>query len=155
MFGGVNSPTLSDTTREICYLIVHNKLPVKERLFRVNMTNDPYCPLCPGAEILDLENFYFTCIQVLDIWKLVSKIIADLLGQTVPNSNLIRFPLPASQYENEISWLLGNYFEKVWNDIVRKGTGVKTEEFFGFLKFKYRADQQGASHCLTRISDLE
>ena len=103
----------------------------------------------------DLEHFYFTCIQVRDIWKLVSKIIADLLGQTVPNSNLIRFCLPVSQYENEISWLLGNYFEKIWNDIVRKGTGVKTEEFFGFLKFKYRADQQGARHCLTRISDLE
>ena len=41
----VSSPVLSDTAREICFLIVH-KLPVKERLFRISKTNDPYCLLC-------------------------------------------------------------------------------------------------------------
>ena len=61
----------------------------------------------------------------------------------------------ASQYDKEITWLLGNYFEKVWNDVVRKGKGIKTEEFVGFLKFKYRADQQGARLCLCRINDFE
>ena len=40
----VSSPVLSDTAREICFLIVH-KLPVKEHLFRISKTNDPYCLL--------------------------------------------------------------------------------------------------------------
>ena len=41
-------PVLSSPSREICYLLVHNKLPVKERLCRVGLSNNPFCDECPG-----------------------------------------------------------------------------------------------------------
>ena len=34
-------PCLTSSTREILFLIMHNKLPMQERLFRVGMANDP------------------------------------------------------------------------------------------------------------------
>ena len=144
----ISSPLLSDTAHEIVYMVVHNKLPVKERLFRIGMASDPYCNLCPDAEICDLEHFYCTCMQVCDIWSFLYNVISHLLGENVPNTDLIKFRVPSSSFDKEITWLLGTYLEKVWRDVVQKGRGIHADEFFGFLKFKYRVDQQGARYLL-------
>ena len=40
---------------DVLFLLVHNKLPVPERLFRIGVRNDPYCLHCPGAEMADID----------------------------------------------------------------------------------------------------
>ena len=37
---------LDCSTRDVLFLLIHNKLPVRERLFRVHVTADPYCEIC-------------------------------------------------------------------------------------------------------------
>ena len=34
--------------------LIHNKLPVKERLFRIGLNVDPYCQACPGGIFCDV-----------------------------------------------------------------------------------------------------
>ena len=43
------------------YLLLHNKLPVAERLFRIGFKNDPYCLNCPQAVKADVEHFLCQC----------------------------------------------------------------------------------------------
>ena len=62
---------------------------------------------------------------------------------------------PTCSAEKEIVWLLSTYIEKTWNDLyISGGDRLKTNEFFGYLKFKYKADQIGAQHSLDYIPGL-
>ena len=63
--------------------------------------------------------------------------------------------IPSSHREKEIVWLLGNYYEKTWREINNAGTVyLKSEEFYGYLKFKYKEDQQGSRMKLDYIPDF-
>ena len=55
-------------SRELMYLLLHNKLPLPERLFRIKLLNDPYCRVCIGAEIADIEHFFCRCSRVSEVW---------------------------------------------------------------------------------------
>ena len=44
-------PCLTSSTREVVYLGIHNKLQVRERLFRIGLVNDPYCVSCSDRPI--------------------------------------------------------------------------------------------------------
>ena len=145
----ISSTLLPSSSHEIVFMLIHNKLPVKERLFRVRMVNDPYCDYCPGAETCDLDHFFCSCERVRDEWNWVCQVSLQLLGDNLPSSELIRFKLPKSNGEKEVIWLLGHFVEKVWNDLVRRGNpSLKAGEMFGYLKFKYRANQHGARQSL-------
>ena len=48
-----------------------------------------------------------------------------------------------SNSDKEGLWLVGTYVAKVWEEIViRGGPGLKKEQFFRFLKFKYKIAQE-------------
>ena len=62
---------------------MHNKLPVKERLFRVGLSNDPYCNFCPSAEICDVEHFFCACGRVNAIWCRIKDILASMVKDKI------------------------------------------------------------------------
>ena len=39
-------PVHLSEARDAIYLLVHNKLPVRERMFRIGLAGDPYCTQC-------------------------------------------------------------------------------------------------------------
>ena len=43
---------------------MHNKLPVRQRFFRVGVYDDPYCEYCDGAEIADVTHVLTSCVWV-------------------------------------------------------------------------------------------
>ena len=89
------------------------------------------------------------------MWRWVKEKIVTLVRETIENSDLIRYMLPTCSAEKEIVWLLGTYFEKTWKDLYTNGCDrLKTDEFFGYLKFKYKADQLGARVNLDYIPGL-
>ena len=63
--------------------------------------------------------------------------------------------LTASVNDKEIVWLIGNYLTKIWeNNFVREKGHFNGDEFYGFLKFKYKADQLGSRPLLRNIPEL-
>ena len=63
------NPCLTSSAREILYLLVHNKLPVRERFFRIKVEVDPYCEYCldiTGAEICDVDHYFCSCSRVAE-----------------------------------------------------------------------------------------
>ena len=151
------SPVLTAVARDTLFLLLHNKLPVRERLFRIGLAVDPYCEVCPGGVVCDLEHFFCSCSRVVLVWSWVRRRLLDMLGVSsqISNWELINLYLPSTSFEKEIVWLVGTYVAGVWSEIfIRNGAFLKGDQFFGFLKFKYKAAQLGSRMPLSAIPGI-
>ena len=129
--------------RDILFLLLHDKLPVKERLFRIGMRNDPYCFKCAGAEVNDIVHFFCSCVAVCNTWSWLKRQLVHL-GQMqagVEDEEIINLCFVKSSCETEIVWMLSSYVLYVWEMVHIKKLEVKLDKFFGFLTFKYKMDQ--------------
>ena len=109
----LHSQVVGPEVRDILFLLIHNKLPVPERLFRIGLKQDPYCQYCEGAEVPDLEHFFCSCVRIRQSWSSMRMRILGLCDQGLMSSNweLVNLFLPSTQSEQEIVWLIGNF---VW-----------------------------------------
>ena len=151
------SPVLTPQARDTLFLLIHNKLPVKERLFRIGLSVDPYCEVCPGGVVADVEHFFCSCTRIDFLWSWVRCRVLGLLdcSSQISNWELINLVLPSSSSEKEVIWLIGTFVAEVWSAIFsRAGSGLKGDQFFGFLKFKYKAAQLGSRLSLNVIPGL-
>ena len=126
--------------RDVMYLLIHNKLPVPERLFRIRVKNDPYCQSCVGAEVADVEHFFAKCEGVCDAWSLLKGEILRVgrFGSGVDDWRILNLMFPKSRFETELTWLVSSYVLYVWDSVHARGADVRAEQFFGFLTFKYK-----------------
>ena len=153
----LGSPVLTAEARDAIFLLIHNKLPVRERLFRIGLAVDPYCEVCPGGAVCDVEHFFCTCSRVEIVWSWVrNKLLGMMgLGSKISNWELINLFLPNTRFEKEIVWLVGTYVAGVWSELFHRGNAwLKAEQFFGFLKFKYKAAQLGSRLPLEMIPGI-
>ena len=127
-----------------------------ERLFRVNLSNDPYCMYClieNEAVEADLEHFFCGCQVVAHVWSSLKEILLNLLPWNLKNIldfDLLTLRFPKIMKENEICWLLTTYVSEVWINYSKKGSSKLCEQqVFGFLKYKYRT-----SSLFLRIPEL-
>ena len=139
----LHSDVVEYRARDIMYLMLHNKLPVQERMFRIRLRPDPYCQHCVGAEIADVEHFFCSCEKIARLWSWVKCLVEKLLGQRqiISDWDLLNLFLPSSDYEMENVWLVSSYVLYVWETVFVRGAEVKIEQFFGFLTYKYREHQ--------------
>ena len=113
----LHSPVVDARARDVMYLLIHNKLPVQERLFRIRLKNDPYCRTCDGAEIADVEHFFSQCGGIIGTWTTVrNEILKYGKFQTdVENWKILNLMFPKSKHENELIWLVSSYALYVWD----------------------------------------
>ena len=82
----------------------------------------------------------------------------DMLGISSVNASnweLINLHLPSSGWEKETVWLIGTYVAKAWEEtFVRDKAWLRGDQFFGYLRFKYKSDQCGARMPLNLIPGL-
>ena len=146
----LNLPVISSTAREVLYLAAHNKVPVSERLFRIGLQSDPYCLSClevRGALFGDTEHFFCTCKNVESTWCELRDILVACLDPalaSISNLDLITLNFPKNANDLFCVWLIGNYMDIVWKTVYVQGVHLRKERVFGYLKFKYKADQLGA-----------
>ena len=84
--------------------------------------------------------------------------MVDMLGVSsahASNWKLINLHLPKSGSEKESVWLIGTYVARTWEEaFVRGRAWLRAEQFFGFLRFKYKSDQLGSRMPLNVIPGL-
>ena len=139
----LHSPVVEFRARDVLFLMLHNKLPLPERLFRIRLRPDPYCPHCSVAEVADVKHFFCCCEKILRAWSWVKNKVMKYLGQhqQLEDWDLLNLFLPHSDFEQEIVWLVSSYVLYVWDNVFVRGAEVKLEQFFGFLTYKYRRHQ--------------
>ena len=128
----LHSSTADSEAKEVLFLLIHNKLLVPERLFRIGIKLDPYCPHCPGAVIADLGHFFCSCERTRQTWHWTRHKILGLCQQalTLNNWELLHLLVPDTPYEQEIIWLIGNYISYAWNTSYVRNKVLKVEKFF-------------------------
>ena len=148
--------TLCVSLGDVMFLLLHNKLPVDERLFRIRLRNDPYCQSCFGAEIADVEHFFCLCGKVRGVWEWVKKEVMQHVQQqqSATDWEVLNLFLPSSAYDQENVWLISSYVLFVWKNIFIRGAEVKIEQFFGFLTYKYREHQAWSSTKMKQIDGI-
>ena len=130
------SQSFSDI-HEVTFLMVHNKLPVRERLFRIQLSPDPYCQSCPNAEIQDVDHFFVTCDRVKVYWNWMRNLCRKTLCVNhIEDEMLLKLQWSSSSKDRDISWLVSHYIFIIWDMLfTRKLSRIGDREFFGFLKF--------------------
>ena len=139
----LNSPVVDGKARDVLFLLLHNKLPVRERLFRIGLKHDPYCLECEGAEVNDIVHFFCTCEVVCNTWSWLKRQVVQLgrLGASVDDWDIVNLLFLNSSKDSEIVWLVSSYVLYVWEMVHVKKLEVKLEKFFGYLTFKYKMNQ--------------
>ena len=135
----LNCHIIGSKVRELIYLMLHNKLPIPERLFRIKLQNDPYCQFCISAEIADVEHYFCSCSRVAEIWLwLRTKIVGmDNRLSIEDDWSLLNLCFPKTVYEKEFLWLISIYTQFVWDQTYVCEVAASLNAFFGYLTFKY------------------
>jgi hypothetical protein len=117
----LQNPVLDIMGREILFLIVHNIVANKERVFKFHMTASPNCTLC--GVVQDNVHLFCECVNVREAWVWVRQRLLSFLpqegGQT-SNFEFIKLMFASSFFDSEIVWLLGVYVQQVWINIICK-----------------------------------
>ena len=127
MFTGVFLFCIFPASSSLMFLLLHNKLPVKERLFWIGLKPDPYCLRCAQAEISDVTHFFCGCEAVSNSWSWVKRQVVRLsrMGQNVADWDVLNLFFPNSSRGQEIMWLVSTYILFVWERVHIKKQRVK------------------------------
>ena len=142
--------SLSAELREFLYLIVHGKIPVKERLFRINLALDPYCDYCFGVveasdAVGDFQHYFCSCLKVTHVWSSIRSIIHKLHNSVLLDCDILFLNFTQTKFDAEITWLLGAYLLYTWRWIQDNGNEtIDKDQLFGFLRFKFKSEQLGS-----------
>ena len=101
------NPVLEPPVQSLMFLLIHNILPVRTRLFRLKLANDNKCLEDHLEE--DVEHVFCHCVKTRECWQWVRWKITDEL---IP----VNFPVPSdfellnlcfeSPLEKEIIWIV-------------------------------------------------
>ena len=125
---------LSSQEFDCLYLLIHNKLPVPERLYRIGVRDSHSCNLCPGL-VSDLSHYFCTCVRTSVIWTWVRSKISKIVNvQQCSDWEVLNLVFPTTNSEKAIVWLIGVFVEYVWSS----SNDITLDKFFGYLSFKYK-----------------
>ena len=71
-----------------------------------------------------------------------------MFNNNVDDWNVLNLLFPKSRLDKELTWLISSYVLYVWDRVYVRGSEVRAEQFFGFLKFKYKELQTRSSVTL-------
>lgn len=131
-------------SRDIMYMLLHNKVPTPERLFRIGMKNDPYCLHCQQALVCDIEHLLCCCVRTEAAWELIRGLLIKMRGSrgmNLANFELLNLLFPVDEFEWEMVWLLTNFIRFSWDILNAGGSMVKSERLFEDLCNKFMEDK--------------
>ena len=107
--------------------MIHNKIPTKERLHRINLASDPNCDFCistAGSLVCDIEHMFCICQRVSEVWNEIRNKLSRIVSNNISDADLIPLNFPVNRFNNEIVWLIGSYVYKIWESNYCQGNLV-------------------------------
>ena len=99
-----------------------------------------YCHICVGAEVADGEHYFSKCEGIADTWTAVKDEVMRYgkFKNRVDDWKILNLMFPKSRLDKELIWLVSSYVWYVWDRVYVRGADVRAEQFFGYLRFKYK-----------------
>ena len=105
----LNRPVIASHVRDVMFLVIHNILPTRQRLFRLNKCRSDQCDQGDGLE--DVEHMFTGCVRTQVAWAWCRRKIMHLMHHATgypSNFELINLAYD-SMMDDEILWLVANY----------------------------------------------
>ena len=101
----LNRTVINSQVRDIMFLVIHNILPTRDRLYRLNQCRDDQCEQGDGVE--DVEHLFTSCVRTQVAWAWCRRKIMNLMPdlQTYP-SNFELIHLAYDSMMDDESWCL-------------------------------------------------
>ena len=117
----LQNPVLDSMGKEVLFLIIHNIVANKERVYKFNMTASPNCSTC--GVVQNNVHLFCECTNVREAWFWLRQRFLDFLPQNggqISNFEFLNLMFASSQFDDEIVWLLGVYVHQVWSNVICK-----------------------------------
>jgi hypothetical protein len=160
----VGSLMMEPRGREISYMVVNNVYPTQERLYRINMdkTADKrrvwtaICQNCKQGVVEDCLHLFMECDRFKEGWLWVRRRIQTLLVvmQGLSNYELLLLSFPWEIGENEVVWLMGQWLQLVYEEVVVRGRNMGDQLVRGHFRYKYLESLTMKMPQLNHIQDV-
>ena len=152
----LHNKILDSRAKEIMLLLIHNKLPVPERLHHINVRTDPYCEVCDGTPASDITHFFSACSRVFVLWNWIRSKLTSFSQNlaAVSDCDMLNLLFCETRRDMEVVWLVSHYVCYVWDSIMIHGTGISLDKFFGYLTFKYREQHATIGRPLQQLNEF-
>ena len=110
----INHPVLDVKQRELLFMLVHNILPTRQRLFRLNQAQDVNCIEGDGEE--SIEHLFCSCRRTQAAWAWMRRKIINLFPhlQALSNFEMLNLVTVGQTKVVDYVWLVANYVDYVW-----------------------------------------
>lgn len=136
---------LTVNQRELMFLLVHNILPTKERLLKMNQVETDQCEEGDGVETL--EHLFCGCRRTQVAWAWMRRKVSAFYPQCGRSSNfellnLVTFSSD-KQVEKDIIWLISTFVEYVWKQkLDKRHYFIDLDVFKPYLQLKFLENQK-------------
>ena len=161
----VGSVMLEPRAREVLYMVVNNLFPTQDRLFRINMdkraderrVKTSVCQRCKQGVVEDCQHLFTECDMVREGWGWLRARIMILLPdcQGYSNWEILHLLFPKDgRMENEMVWLLGQWVQLVYQEVVIRGRVMEDKFVRGHMRYKYYESLRMKMPQLGHINDI-
>jgi hypothetical protein len=138
----INHPVLEVNQREIMFMLVHNILPTRERLLRLNQAVDDECVEGDGRETM--EHLFCRCRRTQVAWAWMRrKVINKYPGyQGLSDFEMINLVTLSKDNTVDYVWLVTHFVCYVWaRKIENNNYSIELDKFILFLRQKFALNQ--------------
>ena len=135
-------PVLEPPIQSLMFLLVHNILPVKSRLHRLNLVNTDRCKEDNMLE--DVEHVFCHCVKSRAGWQWVKyKITNDFIpvGYPVPSDFELLNLCYESPHAKEVLWIVANYVQLAWTTFQKSQGYIDVDLLKTNLQHLYKLNQ--------------
>ena len=110
---------LSGEQKSFLMKMLHNILPTKQRLFKMNLSDSPLCDLCNCQTMGDLPHIMLECDynSVVNDWivGVLLDLDSNLLQADIKSHNIVCLDLPLDSGSHlSVTWFLSTIFASIW-----------------------------------------
>ena len=110
----LNRQVIDSPVKDILFMLIHNVLPTRDRLYRLRKCNSSQCTAGDGDE--DVEHLFTSCTRTQVAWAWARRKIMNLM--TFNDGFPSNFELLHLSYEtmmdDEVLWIIAQYCYYVW-----------------------------------------
>ena len=151
----LQSPVLVLVGRELLFMVIHNIMNNRDRMFKFNMVNSPNCPACQVRQ--DNAHLFCECLSIREAWFwLRQRFLAMLPPEYCQTSNFefINLMFQPSTADSEVMGLLSVYMELVWDSVICKKKNLKLLTVKTQCALRYEIHQKSNKPALGHIVGL-
>ena len=141
----LNRPVINSQIRDVMFLVIHNILPTRQHLFRLNQCRSDQCD--QGDRLEDIEHLFTGCVRTQVAWAWCRRKIMHLMPDldSYPSNFELITLVYDSMMDDEILWLLANYCYYVYDQKRKHAHNciINVDKLRLYPMDQYAANQRG------------